>query len=104
MQAEAQSKSQTHDELNEEQEVDSDYAQGGYHPVKLGDIYHERYHVIRKLGWGYFSTVWLCWDTTDKRYIALKIQKSAQRYTETANDEIKVDTFASCPNAIRSNF
>lgn len=35
---------------------------GGYHPVRLGDLYNERYNVIRKLGWGYFSTVWLCWD------------------------------------------
>ncbi len=37
---------------------------GGYHPVKIGDLFHSRYHVVRKLGWGHFSTVWLCWDTT----------------------------------------
>lgn len=36
--------------------------QGGYHCVQIGSIYNERYKVIRKLGWGYFSTVWLCWD------------------------------------------
>lgn len=35
---------------------------GGYHPVKIGDLFKERYHVVRKLGWGHFSTVWLCWD------------------------------------------
>ena len=35
---------------------------GGYHPVKIGDLYNGKYHVIRKLGWGHFSTVWLCWD------------------------------------------
>lgn len=35
---------------------------GGYHPVKIGDLFNGRYHVIRKLGWGHFSTVWLCWD------------------------------------------
>ena len=35
---------------------------GGYHPVKIGDIFHSRYQVLRKLGWGHFSTVWLCWD------------------------------------------
>ena len=35
---------------------------GGYHPVKIGDLFHNRYHVVRKLGWGHFSTVWLCWD------------------------------------------
>ena len=37
---------------------------GGYHPVKIGDLFHQRYHVVRKLGWGHFSTVWLCWDLT----------------------------------------
>ena len=45
---------------------------GGYHPVKVGDLYHNRYHVIRKLGWGHFSTVWLCWDMQCKRFVALK--------------------------------
>lgn len=49
-----------------------------------------RYHVLRKLGWGHFSTVWLCWDFTDKRYVALKVVKSASHFTETALDEIKL--------------
>ena len=35
---------------------------GGYHPVQIGDVYNKCYCVIRKLGWGHFSTVWLCWD------------------------------------------
>ena len=32
---------------------------GGYHPVKVGEVYHARYRVAKKLGWGHFSTVWL---------------------------------------------
>ena len=100
---------------------------GGYHPVKIGDLFHGRYHVLRKLGWGefellvwielyafplqtttlclpifdyqslpirllpgHFSTVWLCWDLNGKRYVALKVVKSASHYTETALDEIKL--------------
>uniref|UniRef100_A0A3Q3GBJ2 non-specific serine/threonine protein kinase n=1 Tax=Labrus bergylta TaxID=56723 RepID=A0A3Q3GBJ2_9LABR len=47
---------------DEEQEDPADYCKGGYHPVKIGDLFNGRYHVIRKLGWGHFSTVWLCWD------------------------------------------
>ena len=35
---------------------------GGYHPVRLGEVYNNNYIVIRKLGWGHFSTVWCCWD------------------------------------------
>jgi serine/threonine protein kinase len=46
--------------------------------------------VVRKLGWGHFSTVWLCWDLTDKKFVALKVVKSAAHYTETALDEIKL--------------
>ena len=41
---------------NEEQEDVGDYCKGGYHPVKIGDLYAQRYHVLRKLGWGHFST------------------------------------------------
>lgn len=75
---------------DEEQENRDDYCKGGYHPVKIGDLFLNRYHVTRKLGWGHFSTVWLCWDLDDKRYVALKIVKSAQHFTETAKDEIKI--------------
>lgn len=49
-----------------------------------------RYHVVRKLGWGHFSTVWLCWDLAETRYVAIKIVKSAPHFAETARDEIKI--------------
>ncbi|XP_026675419.1 SRSF protein kinase 3 [Ceratina calcarata] len=75
---------------DEEQEDSSDYCKGGYHPVKIGDLFLNRYHVTRKLGWGHFSTVWLCWDMQDKRFVALKVVKSASHFTETALDEIKL--------------
>lgn len=75
---------------DEEQEDPRDYKRGGYHPVNIGDVFNARYHVIRKLGWGHFSTVWLAWDTQDKRFVAMKIVKSAEHYTEAALDEIKL--------------
>uniref|UniRef100_A0A2R5LMS7 non-specific serine/threonine protein kinase n=1 Tax=Ornithodoros turicata TaxID=34597 RepID=A0A2R5LMS7_9ACAR len=75
---------------DDEQEDPRDYCKGGYHPVKIGDLFHNRYHVIRKLGWGHFSTVWLCWDLIAKRFVALKVVKSASHYTDTALDEIKL--------------
>lgn len=77
---------------DDEQEDPKDYKRGGYHPVNIGDVFHGRYHVIRKIGWGHFSTVWLCWDVTCKRFVAMKIVKSASHYTETALDEIKLLT------------
>ncbi len=38
------------------------YCAGGYHPVRLGDVYNDRYQVLRKLGFGLYSTVWLARD------------------------------------------
>jgi hypothetical protein len=36
---------------------------GGYHPVRLNDKFRNgRHKVVKKLGWGHFSTVWLCSD------------------------------------------
>ena len=50
-----------------EDEGSDEYRRGGYHPVRIGDWFHNaRYVVHRKLGWGHFSTVWLAWDTLDK--------------------------------------
>ncbi|KAH7184530.1 kinase-like domain-containing protein [Fusarium flagelliforme] len=49
------------------------YHPGGYHAVQLGDVINNQYRVVRKLGWGQFSTVWLVVDTQLDRYVSLKI-------------------------------
>ncbi|PPQ92670.1 hypothetical protein CVT25_013977 [Psilocybe cyanescens] len=94
-----------------DEESPAEYNAGGYLPVKVGDYFNNnRYRVVRKLGWGHFSTVWLVKDsqlvfstltwlnipvyrTTShrtSRHSALKVVKSAGRYAETARDEIKL--------------
>ncbi|KFH42956.1 Serine/threonine-protein kinase-like protein [Hapsidospora chrysogenum ATCC 11550] len=51
-----------------------DYRPGGYHPVLLGDVFNNgQYKVIRKLGEGSYSTVWLARDLGNGGYVALKI-------------------------------
>lgn len=81
----------TESDLSEEEQEDpNDYCRGGYHPVEIGDLYSNRYTVVRKLGWGHFSTVWLAKDKIADRYVAMKVVKSAKRYTETAVDEVKL--------------
>lgn len=47
---------------NFEQENVLDYCYGGYKPIKIGEELGDRYKVVRKLGFGHFSTVWLCQD------------------------------------------
>ncbi|GAB5355868.1 hypothetical protein AAMO2058_000241900 [Amorphochlora amoebiformis] len=78
-----------------EQEDEVDYRLGGYHPVQIGDVYNGKYTVHRKLGAGHFSTVWLATDSSKQldsphKVVALKIQKSDYKYTEAAEDEVRI--------------
>lgn len=75
------------------EEDPQDYKEGGYHPAYIGETYKNgRYILVRKLGWGHFSTVWLAKDTINNIHVAMKIVRSAQGYRETAVDEIKLLT------------
>ena len=38
------------------------YRPGGLHPVYIGDVYHDKYKVLNKIGYGVYSTVWLARD------------------------------------------
>ncbi|ORX38691.1 kinase-like domain-containing protein [Kockovaella imperatae] len=77
--------------MTEDEEDLEDYRPGGYHPINIGDEFNlGRYVVVRKLGWGHFSTVWLARDNTTSRHVALKVVKSDGHYTETALDEIQL--------------
>lgn len=80
-------------EYSDEQEESEAYKKGGYHPISVNDTFKNgRYRIIRKLGWGHFSTVWLALDTELWRLLGLKVIKSAWQYTEAARDEIKILT------------
>ncbi|KAI5867704.1 kinase-like domain-containing protein [Durotheca rogersii] len=53
-----------------------DYELGGHHPVHLGDMLHQRYRVVHKLGSGGYAIVWLCRDMSSApgySYVAAKI-------------------------------
>lgn len=52
-----------------EEQVD-EYRPGGYRRIRIGDVLNSgRYHVVRKLGFGHFSTVWL---VKDERCVVLR--------------------------------
>lgn len=83
------------DGMDSEDESQKDYRRGGYHPVKIGEVYKQRYVIEKKLGFGYFSTVWLASDNQaavgdPHKLVAIKFQKSANHYREAAEDEIKI--------------
>jgi serine/threonine-protein kinase SRPK3 len=67
------------------------FTKGGYHPVQIGDTFSDgRYRVLQKLGWGHFSTVWLCFDKVEKQHCAVKVQKADPHYADAARDEIRL--------------
>ncbi|KAF2139479.1 uncharacterized protein K452DRAFT_327966 [Aplosporella prunicola CBS 121167] len=64
-----------------------DYRPGVYHPVNLGNTFHDgAYRVLRKLGYGSYSTVWLAVDTRNLKYVSLKIMIASASTTNTELD------------------
>ncbi|OJD11941.1 CMGC/SRPK protein kinase [Emergomyces pasteurianus Ep9510] len=71
-------------------EWSEDSRPGGFHPVNIGDIFKDgRYRVIRKLGYGSFSTVWLVVDNDSPRYLAMKIMMAKQ--SSFSDTELEID-------------
>lgn len=49
------------------------YKPEGYHPVMIGDVLHDRYRIVDKLGFGGYSTIWLAQDRYQEEYVAVKV-------------------------------
>ncbi|CAG8897677.1 unnamed protein product [Penicillium egyptiacum] len=47
------------------------YRPGGFHPVHLGDVFNYHYEVLRKLGYGRYSTVWLVKDQRQDDFVTV---------------------------------
>lgn len=45
----------------EEEEL-PDYVADRFYPVRLGEVFHDQYHAVAKLGFGSSSTIWLARD------------------------------------------
>ncbi|KAK2871640.1 hypothetical protein FQN49_002976 [Arthroderma sp. PD_2] len=64
------------DRLVEEEEL-PDYKADRFYPVRLGDVFDDRYQVIAKLGFGSSSTIWLARDLKGHQYVTLKVYLTA---------------------------
>ncbi|KAG5985926.1 hypothetical protein E4U52_000778 [Claviceps spartinae] len=45
-----------------EEETIPGYKSSDYYPVRIGEVFHDRYQAVGKLGFGRTSTVWLARD------------------------------------------
>ncbi|KAL4975548.1 hypothetical protein BDW66DRAFT_167053 [Aspergillus desertorum] len=67
------------------------YSKRHFHPVHLMDTFQgSRYRVIRKLGYGSFSTVWLATDTKFGRYVALKVGQGKAESSPGSTEETRI--------------
>lgn len=60
-----ESSSSSGDDDNDVEEL-NDYHTNGYHAAHVGEIIDSKYVLLKKLGWGHFSTVWLAFKLSDK--------------------------------------
>ena len=76
-------------------ELEDEYADngriGGYLRINIGDILNDgQYIVIKKKGWGTFSTTWIVQDTITKKTYIMKVVKSAEHYYNAALTETEL--------------
>ncbi|KAL3473291.1 kinase-like domain-containing protein [Aspergillus californicus] len=64
------------------------YVPGGYHPIQIGNEFHNRYAVVHKLGFGGCATTWLAHDNRTGRLVALKISIAAYAKQTVRESEI----------------
>ncbi|KAF2458135.1 kinase domain-containing protein [Lineolata rhizophorae] len=68
-----------------------DYTIGGYHPIVIGDTFqHGRYHVVHKLGFGGYSTIWLADDKKSERYVSLKVLVAGESSKSTEGEILRL--------------
>ncbi|KAI0134009.1 CMGC protein kinase [Xylariales sp. AK1849] len=48
-----------------------------WYPVRIGEVFGKQYQVVAKLGYGTTSTIGLCHDLLDHRYVTLKVHINA---------------------------
>ncbi|MCJ1400130.1 hypothetical protein MMC11_003334 [Xylographa trunciseda] len=65
-----------------EEQAFSWYKPENYYHVRIGEVFHSRYQVLGKLGYGSVSTAWLCRDLQKHKYVTLKVYAYGHRQAE----------------------
>ncbi|MCJ1256787.1 hypothetical protein MMC24_004611 [Lignoscripta atroalba] len=62
-----------------EEESIPNYKARRYYPARIGEVLNARYQLVGKLGYSSSSTVWLCRDLLEHRYVALKVYVNSSK-------------------------
>ena len=77
-------------EIVQHSDTTDNYAIGGSHPGYIGEIFNDRYVLLRKLAQGQYSSVWLAKDLKFDVNVSLKVYKSSPCYNEIAIEELEI--------------
>ncbi|KAF2459671.1 kinase domain protein [Lineolata rhizophorae] len=73
-----------------EEETLPHYEPAQYFPVNIGDVFKARYQVTAKLGYGAYSTSWLCHDLRQGKFAVVKVSTSLPKFPTATERELKV--------------
>lgn len=62
----------------------------GHYNFAIGDNFTPRFKIMRTIGEGTFGRVVECWDRINRRYVAIKITKSREKYKVAAQMELTI--------------
>ncbi|KAL3455143.1 kinase-like domain-containing protein [Aspergillus heterothallicus] len=74
-----------------EEETLPHYQPAHYYSVNIGDVYLSRYKIAGKLGYGAYSTSWLCQDLrANNKYIVLKVSTCLPDFPTATERELRI--------------
>ncbi|KXJ88091.1 kinase-like domain-containing protein [Microdochium bolleyi] len=73
-----------------EEETLPQYLAQRYYPVRIGEVFVNRYQVVGKLGYGITSTAWLARDLSQRRHVALKVFIRSQSLGDLLKNEMSM--------------
>ncbi|KAF4309499.1 putative dis1-suppressing protein kinase dsk1 [Botryosphaeria dothidea] len=73
-----------------EEETVPDFIASRYYPVRIGEIFRDRYQIVGKLGFSATSTVWLARDLSQCRHVALNLFLRSESMGSELDNELNV--------------
>ncbi|PKX92112.1 kinase-like protein [Aspergillus novofumigatus IBT 16806] len=73
-----------------EEETIPDYVASRYYPVRIGEVFRNRYQIVGNLSFRTSSTVWLARDMNYCRYVTLKILIKSTSTGQQLDDELMI--------------